>query len=71
MEDLDFWKECIGIAADECDLQLTNEQLTCLAESASAGHENYGMAFTILPIPTDTTTLSESGRKNIKTLRER
>ena len=35
MEDLDFWKECIGIAADECDLQLTNEQLTCLAESAT------------------------------------
>lgn len=45
MEDLDFWKECIGIAADECDLELTDEQLTCLAESAKGGHENYGMAF--------------------------
>lgn len=26
-------------------MSLTDEQLTCLAESVSGGHENYGMAF--------------------------
>lgn len=36
--DLDYWKECIAIAAEECDLKLTEEQLQCLADSASAGH---------------------------------
>lgn len=41
----DYWKECISIAADECGLSLTPEQLDCLASSAEAGHEHYGMAF--------------------------
>jgi len=45
MSDKDYWKECISIAADECDLQLTDEQLEALAESAASGHEHYGMAF--------------------------
>lgn len=45
MDYVDYWKECISIAADECDLTLTDEQLACLAESAKGGHENYGMAF--------------------------
>lgn len=42
---LDYWKECISIAADECDLTLTAEQLDSIAESVQGGHENYGMAF--------------------------
>ena len=41
----DYWKECISIAADECDLELTDEQLEYLAGSAQSGHEHYGMAF--------------------------
>ena len=41
----DYWQECIAIAAEECDLKLTPEQLDCLAGSAEAGHEHYGMAF--------------------------
>jgi hypothetical protein len=41
----DYWQECIAIAAAECDLKLTPEQLDCLASSAEAGHEHYGMAF--------------------------
>ena len=41
----EYWKECISLAADECGLTLTSEQLECLASSAEAGHENYGMAF--------------------------
>lgn len=45
MTNLDYWKECISIAADECELTLTPDQLTYLADSVSGGHENYGMAF--------------------------
>ncbi len=40
----EYWCECISIAADECGLVLTKEQVGCLASSARAGHENYGMA---------------------------
>lgn len=45
MRDIDYWTECIDIAAEECCLALTDEQRSCLAESVSGGHENYGMAF--------------------------
>lgn len=45
MNDIDYWKECISIAAEECDLSLTAEQLDVLADGASSGHEHYGMAF--------------------------
>lgn len=45
MTDLDYWEECISQATDGCDLTLTSEQLTCLAEAVSGGHECYGMAF--------------------------
>lgn len=45
MNESDYWKECISIAADECGLCLTDEQLDYLAGSAEAGHEHYGMAF--------------------------
>jgi hypothetical protein len=43
--ELDYWKECLGIAADECGLSLTDDQLTELAEGAMGGHDHYGMAF--------------------------
>lgn len=45
MTDSDYWKECISIAADECELSLTDDQLAYLADAASSGHEHYGMAF--------------------------
>ena len=45
MSELEYWKECISIAADECDLKLTDDQIAALAESVQGGHENYGMAF--------------------------
>ena len=51
-DDLDYWKECISIAANECDLKLTPEQLTYIADSVSGGHECYGMAF-YSPPPSD------------------
>jgi 23S rRNA A1618 N6-methylase RlmF len=41
----DYWQECIAIAAEECGLTLTQEQLECLADGAESGHEHYGMAF--------------------------
>lgn len=52
MEDIDYWKECISIGAEECDLALTEEQLEYLAGSAQSGHEHYGMAF-YSPPPSD------------------
>ena len=45
MDKLDYWAECISIAADECGLEITAEQLSELASSVQSGHENYGMAY--------------------------
>ena len=45
MSKLDYWKECLGIAADECGLTLSDDHLTELAEGAMGGHENYSMSF--------------------------
>ena len=45
MKSNDYWKECISIAAEECGLEITDNQLQSLAESVEGGHENYGMAF--------------------------
>jgi hypothetical protein len=45
MTTLDYWKETLSDAAQECGLALTGEQLTCLADAAEGSHENYGMAF--------------------------
>lgn len=52
MSELEYWKECISIAADECGLKLTDDQIAALAESVQGGHENYGMAF-YTPPPSD------------------
>ena len=41
----DYWQVCISIAAEECELKLTPEQLAYLAEAVEGGHEHYGMAF--------------------------
>ena len=49
---MDYWEECISIAAEECDLHLTPNQLKYLAESVEGGHDNYGMAF-YSPPPSD------------------
>lgn len=45
MASIDYWKECISIAAEDCGLKMTDEQLDMLAGSVESGHENYGMAF--------------------------
>ena len=42
---MNYWKECIESAAEDCQLKLSKEQLECLVDSVKIGHENYGMAF--------------------------
>jgi len=34
-----YWSDCIAQAAKKCDLELTAEQLKCLAEAAEKAHE--------------------------------
>lgn len=58
----DYWRECISIAADECDLKLTKDQLDSLAENAKSGHEHYDMAF-YSPPPSDRISDIEDGWK--------
>ena len=60
MNSIDYWKECISIAADECDLSITEQQLCELAASVEGGHENYGMAFYS---PPDSDRISDVTRK--------
>lgn len=51
MNDQDYWKECISVAAEECGLVLTDDQLAFLTESVQGGFENYSMAFGHEDIP--------------------
>lgn len=60
MASIDYWKECIAIAAEDCGLTMTDEQLDMLAGSVESGHENYGMAFYSPPAGEYLT--SENGR---------
>lgn len=41
----DYWKECISVAADECGLAMTVEQIAHFADTVAGAHETYGMAF--------------------------
>lgn len=41
---MDYWKECISIAAEDCGAVLTDEQIEAIADSVRGGHENYGTA---------------------------
>lgn len=41
----DYWRECVEIAAEECDAKLTGEQLAYISNAVCGAHENYGMAF--------------------------
>lgn len=41
----DYWEECIAIAAEECGVTLTDEQIKYMAGAVEGGHENIGMAF--------------------------
>ena len=65
---MDYWKECISMAADECGLVLTDEQLECLAGSVEVGHESYGMAFGHDSIPNPMSSEVEQLKAQIKKL---
>lgn len=41
---MDYWKECVATALDECGLVATDEQIESIARDVEGGHENYGMA---------------------------
>lgn len=41
---MNYWKECISIAADEIDLEMTDAQLKYLADAVEGGAENYSQA---------------------------
>jgi hypothetical protein len=45
MKPIDYWKECVANAAEECELDMTVSQLTHIADAVMGGHECYGMAF--------------------------
>jgi 23S rRNA A1618 N6-methylase RlmF len=66
----DYWKECIAIAAEECDLKLTPEQLDCLADSAENGHEHYGMAFYSPPASDRINDIEREWRRKLKELQD-
>jgi hypothetical protein len=59
MTSIDYWKECISCAAEECGLEITQEQLESIAECVEGGHDNYGMAF-YSPPPSDRMSVIES-----------
>ncbi len=64
-----YWIECIAIAAEECDLSLTQEQLEYLASSAKSCHENYGMAFYSPPASERLSEIEEAWKEKIRSLR--
>ena len=63
---MNYWEECISIAADECNLKLTKEQLQCLAGSVKGGHENYSMAMGYDAIPNYELSKAEKELAQIK-----
>ena len=68
---MDYWEECISIAANDCGLTLTKDQLECLAGSVESGHENYGMAFGHDCIPNPMSSEVESLKKQIREMEKR
>ena len=68
MTEQDYWKECLSIAAEECDLTLTPEQLGCLADAAESGHAHYGMAFYSPPASERMSEIEDGWKAKLKAL---
>lgn len=66
----DYWQECIAIAAEECDLKMTPEQLDCLARGAENGHEHYGMAFYSPPSSDRINDIEQEWKTKLKCLQD-
>ena len=64
----DYWQECMAIAAEECELTLTPDQLDCLASAAESGHEHYGMAFYSPPPGERMSEIEDGWKQKLKTL---
>ena len=45
MKPIDYWKECIAQASEECELSISEKQLTILAEAVQGAYETYDMTF--------------------------
>lgn len=67
---MNYWKECISIAADDIGLVLTDEQLDYLADSVEGGYENYGMALGHDAIPNTREAEVEKLKAEIRKLEE-
>lgn len=68
---IDYWKECISQAAEECDLTLTADQLEVIADAVYGGHENYGMAFYSPPAGDRATTVEREWKAKYAALETR
>lgn len=67
---LDYWRECIAIAAEECELVLTEDQLHALADSAESGHDHYGMAFYSPPANERIADIEREWKQRLATLQK-
>jgi len=60
---MNYWEECLSIAAEECGLVLTDEQLSYLAEAVEGGRDNYSQAhgYDVIgsPVNTELTKLKQ------------
>lgn len=68
MDHLEYWKECLSQAADECGLAMTPEQLSEMASSVQVSHENYGMAFYSPPSSDRINTVERVGEEKLRRL---
>lgn len=41
MDSINYWYECIALAADDWEIRLTEEQITSLAEAVQDAHDYY------------------------------
>lgn len=41
---MDYWRECIAEAAEDCGATLSEEQINCIASWAEGAHDNYSQA---------------------------
>lgn len=64
--DFDYWRESLAIAAEECELAITSEQLDCLADAISGSHENYGQAFYSPPASDRISVIENEWRSKLK-----
>lgn len=62
----EYGSDCIAQAAENCDLELTREQLECLAEAAENGHEHYSQAFYSPPNSDQITDIERQYRQKLK-----